>query len=269
MDQAMPWWLRWFLLLGTGQALLIGVTGLLTPEEIQIPAPMSPLNARFVAALYVGAAVGVALSAQMRTRSAARPLAVGFAVAVSLILMVTVLRWSEFTADGLRHRETWLVTYIVDPILALLVVPAAYRGTSWAARHHRLTPLFTVEAALLGGLGLLLLVAPQAGAVIWPWALPAVLAQLYACFFLALAVAALLTARAARPAAIRIFTICSLALIVSVLLVSSLHLPRFKPGPETWVWFGVLVLGAGAFALALFQRDPAPLLGPDAAALPE
>jgi hypothetical protein len=168
MDQAMPWWLRWFLLLGTGQALLIGLTGLLAPEEIQIPVPMSPLNARFVAALYVGAAVGVALSAQMRQRAAARPLAVGFSAAVGLLLIVTLLHWSEFTADGLRHRETWLVTYIVDPLLALLVVPAAYRRTSWAASHHRLTPLFTVEAVLLGGLGLVLLVAPQAAAAIWP-----------------------------------------------------------------------------------------------------
>jgi hypothetical protein len=41
------------------QGLGIGLTGLLMPSEMQIPLQVTPLNARFVAALYVAGGIGV------------------------------------------------------------------------------------------------------------------------------------------------------------------------------------------------------------------
>jgi len=45
------------------QGFGIGLTGLIAPSEMQIPLRISPLNSRFVAALYIGGGVGVLLAA--------------------------------------------------------------------------------------------------------------------------------------------------------------------------------------------------------------
>lgn len=254
-DQPIPWWMRAYLLLGAAQALSIGVTGFLTPEQIQIPIALSPLNARFIAALYLAAAVGVLLAALGRRAAEARLFVMGFGSAASLILPVSILHWPEFTADGLPHRETWFGAYLLDIVPGLVIVPAAYRLRSAPARH-RLTRLFQVESIALGGLGLLLLLAPTAAPAFWPWALTPTLAQLYSCFFLAFAVGAQLAARESSATAIRNFAATSLALTAFVLAASLLHLSRFQPGPATWAWFASLAVGMGAFTLALLRINP-------------
>src|SRR5262249_42727951 len=152
------------------QALSIGGTGMLTPEDIQIPISFSPLNARFVAGLYLAGAVGVFLTLFVRRLADGRIFVIGFGLRTTLILGVTLLHLPELTAEGQRFRETWLVTYVVDPLLALVVVPLAMRRVGWipGPARHRLTPLFTVEAIVFGLLGLLLLVVPGPAAAAWP-----------------------------------------------------------------------------------------------------
>lgn len=107
--------------------------------------------------------------------------------------------------------------------------------------------------ATCGGLSLALLMPPDFVAAAWPWALPPLLGQLYACFFLTFAVGAALAARETELRAIRNFTVSSLALMLLVLAASLLHLDRFKPQPVTWLWFASFALGACAFALALVR----------------
>jgi len=247
----MPWWIRAYLGFAALQGLGIGLTGLLLPAEMQIPLRISPLNARFVAALYLAGGVGVLWAAFARRRAETRLFVIGFGLATGMILVLTALHWSEFMADGLPHRPVWIFDYVVDPVLALLIVPAA---GLWPARHgtrHRLTPLFIVEAALLGALGLALLVMPDAVAAGWPWALPPLLGQLYGCFFVTLAVGAALAAREVEPRAVRGFALSSLALMLLVLIASLLHVDRFKAEPVTWLWFIAFGLGVCAFGAAL------------------
>ena len=251
MTGPMTWWLRAYLLFAAFQGLGIGLTGLLVPAEMQIPLRISPLNARFVAALYVAGGVGVLWAAFARRRGETRLFVIGFGVATALILVLTVLHWSDFMADPLPHRPVWIFDYVVDPLLALVVVPAA---GLWPPRHaarHRLTLLFVVQAVVFGLLGLVLLVAPEAIAAGWPWTLPPLLGQLYACFFLTFAVGAALAAGETEARAIRGFTLSSLALVALVLVASLLHLDRFKTEPVTWVWFGAFLLGVCVFAAAL------------------
>src|SRR5205823_11831291 len=104
MDRPMNWWIRGFLLFAAVQGLGIGLTGLLFPSEMQIPLRLSPLNARFVAALYLAGALGVLLAAFRPRRADARLFVIAFGAATLLILIITLLHWSEFMSDELPHR---------------------------------------------------------------------------------------------------------------------------------------------------------------------
>src|SRR5215207_416450 len=183
----MVWWLRAYLLFSAVQGLGIGLTGLLVPAEMQIPLRISPLNTRFVAALYIAGGVGVLWAAFARRAAETRVFVIGFAVATALILVLTVINWSAFMADDLPHRAVWIFDYVADPLLAVPLVLTTGIWRVGAASRHRLTPLFVVKAVLFGVLGLGLLLAPDAVAAAWPWTLPPLLGQLYGCFFLTFA----------------------------------------------------------------------------------
>ncbi len=252
----MPWWIRAYLGFAAFQGLGIGLTGLILPAEMQIPLRISPLNARFVAALYIAGGVGVLWAAFARRRAETRLFVLGFGLATAMILVITVLHWSEFMADGLPHRPVWIFDYVVDPLLALVIVPIA---GLWPARHgsrHRLTWPFFVEAALFGVLGLVLIAAPDAVAAGWPWALPPLLGQVYGCFFLTLALSAALAARESEARAVRGFALSSLALMMLALVASLVHIDRFKAEPVTWLWFIAFGLGLCVFGVALFADRP-------------
>ena len=77
---------------------------------------------------------------------------------------------------------------------------------------------------------------------------------MYACFILTFAIGAALAARESEPRAVRDFLIASCALCVLVLLVSAVHVDRFKPEPVTLVWFAAFGILALAFAAALVLR---------------
>ena len=88
----------------------------------------------------------------------------------------------------------------------------------------------------------------------WPWTLPPLLGQLYACFFLTFAISAALAARETEARSIRAFAGSTLTLMVLVLVASLLHFDRFKGEPVTWLWFGAFGVGACAFGLALLTE---------------
>ena len=254
----MDWAVRAYLLFAAVQGFGIGLTGLIAPSEMQIPLRLTPLNDRFVAALYVAGGVGVLLAAVSPRRAAARLFCLGFGLATLLILVLTVVHWSDFMSDPLPHRPVWIFDYVVDPVLALVLVPLA---GLWPPRHgvrHSLTGLLNTEALVFGALGLALLLAPDAAAGYWPWALPPVAGQLYACFILTFAVGAALAARETERRAIRDFLIASLALSVLVLVASALHLDRFKPETVTLVWFTTFTIGVLAFGVGVVLASRGP-----------
>src|SRR5260370_27137828 len=119
-------------------------------------------------------------------------------------------------------------------------------------RRHALSRLLMVQAVLFGLLGLVLLFKPDVAAAYWPWTLPPVLGQLYACFILTFAIGAALGARETSSRAIRDFVGASLGLTVLVLIASAVHFDRFRPEPGPFARF--VAFGPETVA---FARGPA------------
>jgi hypothetical protein len=249
-SSAVPLWLRIFFLANVVQDLAIGVSGLASPRHIVIPLKgLSPVNARFIAALYLGGGVVILAVAFVRRAVDARIALYAFFTITALVLVMTFAYWETFTKDGIPWL--WLFTYIVDPLLApIALVTLGVLGPARPGRH-RLTALFVGEAIVFGGSGIALLLAPTAMLRAWPWTLTPILSRVYAAFFLAFAIGAALAAWERRIAAVRPLILGSLALLVVSLVASLVHLSKFDHGPGRWLWFAGHCLGVALFAFAL------------------
>jgi hypothetical protein len=207
------------------------------------------LNARFIAALYLGGGVTILLAALVRRAVDARIALYAFDVITALVLVMTFVYWPRFTVDGVPWL--WMTTYVVDPVLATVAILALGLVRPAEPGRHRLSALFAAEAVVFGACGLALLLAPDAVLEGWPWTLTRLLARVYAAFFIAFAVGAALSARERRAEALRPFAGGSLALLVLTLGVSLLHLARFDHGGIRWLWFTIHVLGVALFGYAI------------------
>lgn len=257
-----PIWLRALFLINVVLLAPQGI-GLVSPGNIPFPVAVSPLNARFIGALYLAAAVGMILSALGDDLADIRIFLFGFAVIALLVLAVTIAYWSDFAAK--RVPVIWLFTYVVDPVAAAAALLTLRPLRPARPGAHRLTTLFVLQGGLFGVVGIVLLVTPGVAALIWPWKIDPLLSQVYGAFLLAFAVGALLAAREARPAAV-LPTVASTAVLAALtLIVSFVHLDRFAPGLASGIWFGVFALALVAFAAALvwLLRPPVrPALAP-------
>jgi hypothetical protein len=245
-----PWWLRVFLLVNVLQDFAIGISGEIGPEHSLLPLKgLTPLNTRFICALYLGGGVVILLAAFVRYAVDARIALYSFLVITVLVLAMTVAYWEDFTVDGVPWL--WMVTYVLDPLVTVLVLVTLRLGSPAQPGRHWLTTLFVTQAVVFGGFGVLLLAAPGTAVEIWPWALTPLLARVYSAFFLAFAAGALLAANERRTPAVRPLLIGSLALLVGTLAASIAHADRFTGGVRTWLWFGVHLVGVALFAIAL------------------
>jgi hypothetical protein len=231
------------------QALLVA-SALVSPDLIALvlPWPASPLNARFVAALYLMGAVSAVLSAFARRYHEVRISLVQVFAITGALLLLTLPHLGEFTAAGFPYR--WLVLYALD-VVVIGVLLWRRRGDRAAAqaRHPAAAVLFGY-ALVAGMVGTVLLVAPDIGVLFWPWALTPILAQVYSVFFLVFALGAWLASRS-DPAAGRISVTANLVMLLVVLAVSLVHLDRFAAGPRAAVWFGLFAVAAGALGVVL------------------
>lgn len=250
MERSIPWWLRAILWLAAAQALLL-TTALFAPQYVNllVPWPASPLNARFIASLYVSLGLGVLLCSMARSFREMRIVLFGVGMATIVLLFLTIVRMYFHPGELKQFPTFWILFYIVDPLL----VAFAFWRLGWGDTTPRgvssLTPLWLVQAAFFGVLGLILMLLPTTAIGFWPWAITEPQAQLYSAFFLTLAVAGLLAIRELRWEGIRwlVFMIMLLALLV--LVVSLLHFPRFTNLTTTIIWFAwfgleVIVFGS-------------------------
>jgi hypothetical protein len=245
-----PWWLRAFLLVNVVQDVGLGLSGLLVPEHFLIPLTgLTPLNARFVGSLYLGGGVVIFCAALMRRVVDVRIPLWSFFVITVLVLGMTLVYWTDFTVGGVP--ELWMLTYVVDPVVVPVAIATLGLVRPAAPGRHRLTNLFLGEAVVLGGAGIGLLIASDAVLGAWPWTIDPLLARVYAAFFLAFAVGALLAAYERRPRAVLAFLAGSLALLVFILVTTLLHLDRFSSGWALALWCAVDVAGIAAFARGL------------------
>ena len=244
-----PWWLRAYLLLGTAQGLAIGLTGFFTPAHVVgFPLHTTPLNTRFVASFYLAGAVGLGLSGMARHSIDTRVFVAGFAVVTSLLLLATLMYWSDFTANGVPYP--WLISYIVDPVVGAFALWSLDLARPAVPGTHRLSGIFGAILAVFGILGVILLFFPDTAVAHWPWKLTAILARVYAAIFIAFALGAGLAAFERRRQAVLPFTLSALTLVVLIALASLIHRDRFVSGPAPWIWGVGLGLGIAVLTLA-------------------
>jgi hypothetical protein len=246
-----PWLLRAFLVAGALQGYAIGLTGLVSPGHIVgFPLDTTALNDRFVASFYLAGAIGLTLSALVHSAWDARVLVTAFGAVTILLLVATVAYWSEFTTDGVPYP--WLVSYIVDPGCAAVAIASLGLWTTELPRRDAIGVLFLAEAILCIAIGVLLVAAPGTAIDLWPWHLTAILARVYGSIFLALGLAAVLSAQERRASALVPFLCTSLAFGAGGLLCYALHSSRFDGGAATDVWLVANGLAVTAFGSALF-----------------
>ena len=245
--------------LAAAQALLL-LLALVQPSQVNllVPWPASPLNARFIASLYVALGAGVVLCSVARGFREMRIVLVGIGLATALLLVLTVIRMVVHPHELTTFPLFWLLFYVIDPLLVGLVFLRLGWGGADAPDATPPRALWFVEAALFGAAGLILLLLPAAARSLWPWTITEPQSQLYSAFFITLAVASLLAARERSWAGVRwlVFMIAFLALLV--LAVSLIHLGRFTSGGSTAVWMVVLVaelLACGGLFVALSVRN--------------
>ncbi|MGE5828248.1 MAG: hypothetical protein ACM30G_07765 [Micromonosporaceae bacterium] len=243
-------WLRVLFGLVFGQALLLGVA-IIWPTTIDetLPWPASPLNARFIAALYcMGAATSLLAMLARGYREVRIPLVL-VGILTGGLLLLTLPHLDEFTTATFPYR--WVTFYFLDALIIGAVV--------WRLRGQDPVPprqprrsfsalLLLGYAAALTVAGGVMLVAPSFAVDLWPWNLTPILAQVYSVFFLTFAIGALLCARDPRPEAGRIFVLATIVMLVLILAVSVAYAERFRPGISTWLWY--VLWGAALLAMA-------------------
>ena len=250
-----PTWLRALFLINV-ILLAPQVIGLFSPDSIPFPVQLTPLNARFIGALYLAGLVAILLSGLGSDLADLRIVLFSFAIISVLVLAVTTIYWTDFSTKG--FPLIWLAVYIFDPITAVAALLILRPLRPAQAGVHRLTGLFALESGVFGLGGIVLLVAPAFAAQVWPWKITPLLAQVYGAFLLAFALGALLAARESRAAAVIPTIAGTLVLAAGTLIGSVLHLDRFTPGISSVIWFAVVVLTLIAFAIALVaQARPA------------
>ena len=255
----LPIWLRLFFAFVLAQALLVGCSivwpGLIT---LVLPWDASPLNARFVSALYLMGAASALLCMVAARYAEVRISLIQIGLLTGLLLLITVPHFGEFTAATFPYR--WTIFYTIDPLAAGLIVWLLRASDPPATGRNPYAPLFLAYALVLGIAGVLLLALPGLAANLWPWALPPVLGQVYSGFFLTFAAGGLLAAREPRWQGVRIYTIANAAMLALILGVSLVHADRFKPGLATWAWYASCLIGLAAFGAGTLRRSGWPAL---------
>lgn len=251
----MPWWVRLVLLVAAAQALLL-VAALIDPTQVKllVPWPASPLNARFIASLYVSLGVGVALSSTARRFVEVRIVLFGIGMATVILLTLTFVRMAVHPGEVPHFPVLWVAFYVIDPLLVGFVFWRLGWGGESSSRWRPLTGLWLAQAVLFGAAGVIMMVDPAAGQSVWPWAITEPQAQIYSAFFLTLGAASLLAAREESWPGVRWFVLMIVLLSVLVITVSLVHLPRFTKPVETAAWFTLFSFEALVFGGLFAQR---------------
>jgi len=250
----LPIWLRLHFLFVLAQAVLVG-SAIIQPPWITVVLPWdaSPLNARFIAALYLMGAISALLCMLAARYAEVRVALIEIGFVTGVLLLITVPHFGEFTPQNFPYR--WVIFYTIDPLVSALIWWRLRASDPQLAGRNPLAPLFLTYAAVLGVAGVILLALSALAASLWPWALPPMLGQVYSVFFLTFALGGVLAAREPSWAGVRVYVLANLGMLLLIIGVSLLHADRFKPGPVTWAWYVLCLAGMAGFGVALLWRS--------------
>ena len=245
-------------------ALWVGVWGYLNPGQIAVAIPwqVPPLHARFIASMYLsGLVLMIGGFVTLRHRNVTIALWMA-AIWTGMLLVVSLLHLAEFDYS-LNTVRFWFGAYIAFPVagaaLAMFYRPPAStlpltEAPGWAVAW------LTAQGILCGLLALALFLAPTAMGALWPWKIPALLAQIYSGPFLSFAFGNLYLARHPNLADWRIALASMLAFSLLVVLASLIHRSVFGTiGPAATLWFGGFALASVVqthLCLLAFRKAP-------------
>jgi len=158
-----------------------------------------PVTAAFLGAGYAAGFVLVVLALRTATWAHARVVVVTVLAFTVFTLVATLLHLDKFhfSVEGLIPRFAawfWLAVYVFVPIGLVVAVVSQHRNPG--ADPARQLPLprwlavvLSVQGAIMLTVGVILFVAPPAAAVVWPWALTPLTAQMVAGWLIAFGLA--------------------------------------------------------------------------------
>lgn len=229
-----------------------------------------PLTAAFLGAAYWASCAMELLAARRRVWAHARIAVPAVLIFTTLTLVVTLVHLDRFhlgAADPITLGATWawLVVYaVVPPLMGLLLLLQLRVPGADPPRQSALSAwvrlALVVHALIMIPLGLALLLAPQATAPIWPWALTPLTARAIGAWSLALGIAAAHAAWENDWARVQVATMSYTVFALFELIA----LARY-PGdvawdrPQAWVFllFLVSVLVVGVYGWWRSSRVPA------------
>jgi hypothetical protein len=231
----------------------VGAIGMFFPAHAvnTLPFAVPPLHARFLGAMYLSGATFMALAILARSWHEVRVVTPMVAIWTGMLGLVSLLHLDAF--DWAREQVwIWFVAYIAFPLIAAWIAwqqRAVHDPAEGALLGPALRGYLAAQGALVTLLALGLLLAPDALATRWPWAITPLLAQVYSAPFLSYGLGSLLAARQRAWAEVRIVVYATLVFTTSVLAASLVHIGLFAPGaPATWLWFGGFALASAALA---------------------
>lgn len=219
---------------------------------VVLPWEASPLNARFIGALYMMGAISAFLCMISTQYAEVRISLIEIGFVTGTLLLITIPHFSEFTAANFPYR--WVIFYTIDPLAVILILWLSRGKDKVPTGRNQYLLVFMAYAFVLTIVGIVLFILPQWAGNLWPWALPPILGQVYSVYFLTFAIGALLSAREPRWRGVWVYLAANLSMFVLIVGVSMLHSGRFRPGVPTWVWYAIWLSATAAFATALVRR---------------
>jgi hypothetical protein len=247
-------------------ALWVGVWCFFVPwrTDMAIPWQVQPLCAAFLGAMYLSGAVFCASAMCARRWLEVRVIMPIIAMWTGGLLLISFFYMPTF---NFTHPPVWVwfIAYTLYPLIGLgfygshraqpgehpLDEPALPAG----ARHYLL-----LQAALMIGLGLALLAAPEAMRRVWPWQTGRLMLNLYSAPLLSYGIGSLLLRRQRAWAEVRL-GLLAMAVFTGAGLLGMLRYSALLDGPRLAValWLGWLAASTavlGSLAWLGFRTGP-------------
>jgi hypothetical protein len=255
----LPWPHRVLYLLTALAAGWIAYFGLFAPAQIKeaLSWPVPPLHAAFFGALYLSGSVLLVSAVLARRWTSVRLIVPVTGLFTGLLLLASLPHLAAFDL-GTPQAQIWFGAYILVPIAQTGLLIHRRRAPATAGGPPLPKPLVVylwVQGTFLFSAAPVLLLHPYDGALLWPWPVQDMLAQIYGAPLFAYGVGLLLAARSGRWAETRLLLGGLWLFAVVVLIVSLDHITLFSAtDPAAWVWFAMFGAGSACGALVLAHR---------------
>jgi hypothetical protein len=219
-----------------------------------------PLTAAAMGGIYWGACVLIASGATAPGWRAVRPAAFVVLVIATTLLVVTLIHLDRFDMDSL-FGVFWLCAYIIAPPLIAWGMLEQSRSPADGSREFGLYgPLraaLGLEGAVMAAASLVMLLAPDSAADVWPWALSPLTSRALGTLIGAVAFIALYAAWEGSTGLSRGLPAAYITVGAFQLLAVALHssdLGDDELANAVYVGFSALILSTGLAGLFTIKR---------------